>query len=373
MKSQQSTRSAWTLTLLLFCSHTCVATSGGWHDVIIIHQLHSLSPSFRMRRPKMVRCGEHWRIVCWDLLSTPPCRKAWTTHHDPSNRPDAAAPDPGASRPRPDIFLKIAVASEEIYRFQHAKKHPKTSRPGFGKSICAICLQDASYSCEDKINMQLILTHAFCTDRFQKGTEKRKNAATLRPIHCIQWHTILLAYSVFKHAFSRRPSVKHFQFLGSAPAMSLEDLEVQIPQVDQAGPWQLMKHDETSPQSQELSFWNRFGVTSRESTTTKKGKTTDSKYQWYSSHYCHCPDPKGFRLSCLANEQRRGQSLSWESCLPTPQNVLCVKFSPWVLWSRQEKLENVTTAILNNHNFAQSGKSHWNGTNHGFRIIKVIS
>lgn len=61
--------------------------------------------------------------------------------------------------------------------------------------------------------------------------------------------------------------------------MSLEDLEVQIPQVDQAGPWQLMKHDETSPQSQELSFWNRFGVTSRESTTTKKGKTTDSKYQ----------------------------------------------------------------------------------------------
>jgi hypothetical protein len=37
--------------------------------------------------------------------------------------------------------------------------------------------------------------------------------------------------------------VKQFQFLGSAPAMSLEDLEVQIPQVDQAGPWQLI--DET--------------------------------------------------------------------------------------------------------------------------------
>lgn len=106
MKSQQSTRWAWTLTLLLFCSHTCVATSGGWHDVIIIHQLHSLSPSFQMRRPKMVRCGEHWLIVCWDLLSTPPFRKAWTTHHDPSNRPDAAAPDPGASRQKPGHFFK---------------------------------------------------------------------------------------------------------------------------------------------------------------------------------------------------------------------------------------------------------------------------
>ena len=42
------------------------------------------------------------------------------------------------------------------------------------------------------------------------------------------------------------------RFLGSAPAMSLE---VQIPQVDQAGPWQLI--DEIEPQSLPNS---RFGA-----------------------------------------------------------------------------------------------------------------
>lgn len=147
MKSQQSTRWAWTLTLLLFCSHTCVATSGGWHDVIIIHQLHSLSPSFRMSPKIVVRCGEHWRI-CWDLLRSAEYpaflqsldNSSWSKQQTRCGCSGSWSIAPVASRD-----LQVSAR----------KKYQKTSRPGFGKSICAICLQDASYSCEDKINMQL--------------------------------------------------------------------------------------------------------------------------------------------------------------------------------------------------------------------------
>ena len=136
----------------------------------------------------------------------------------------------------PDIFFKDCRGIPRSTGFSTQKNIQKPAGLALANSICAICLQDASYSCEDKINMQLILTHAFCTERFQKGTEKRKECSDVKTytLHTMAYNPP--GFVFFKHAFSRRPSVvKQFQFLGSAPAMSLEDLEVQIPQVDQAG------------------------------------------------------------------------------------------------------------------------------------------